>query len=187
MHPSRRHSRWTTPLVALAAALAGAALSPITSSILNTPVAGAEPADVVESAAPLDAATAELQLLALTNIDREQNGVPPLAADPETLSIARDRAGSQLDVPALSHYDGNGQLAFVQLLVRSGLEYTVAGENLARSSVTDTAVTERVEEALMRSPSHRKNILDQTFTRVSIGAATDETGRISFAEIFRAE
>jgi uncharacterized protein YkwD len=45
---------------------------------------------------------------------------------------------------------------------------------------------ERVEQALMRSPSHRQNILEPTFNRIAIGAATDSSGRVVFAQIFRA-
>jgi uncharacterized protein YkwD len=187
MQPPHCQSRWSYTLIVGAAALAGLALSPITNAVLNAPVAGAEPVAAVQSAAPLDAGTAELRLLELTNVDRQQNGLPPLDLDPQTLSIARERAATQLDLPSLSHYDPDGRLAFVQLLAQSGVDYSLAGENLARSSVIDPTVTERVEDALMRSPTHRKNILEGTFTRVSIGAATDDQGRITFAEIFRAE
>jgi uncharacterized protein YkwD len=187
MHLPRRLSGCAYTLVASAAAMAGLALSPLTSSVLSASVAVAEPVAAIESAAPMDATTAELQLLDLTNRDREQNGLQPLVLDPSTLSVARERAATQLELPSLSHYDPAGQLAFVQLLQESGVDYSLAGENLARSSAQDSTVTERVEDALMRSPTHRKNILEQTFTRVSIGAATDDNGRITFAEIFRAE
>ena len=37
----------------------------------------------------------------------------------------------------------------------------------------------------MRSPTHRKNILERTFRRVAIGAATDSSGQITFAEVYR--
>jgi uncharacterized protein YkwD len=187
MQPSRRQSRWTNALVASAAALAGVVLSPLTSSVLNAPVVAAEAVAVVDAAPALDALTAEQQLLELTNVDREQHGLPPLTFDPPTLSVARERAASQLSAPSLTHYDGSGQLAFVQLLETAGVDYLLAGENLARSSGLDSGVTQRVEDALMGSPTHRKNILEPSFTRASIGAATDEQGRISFAEIFRAE
>ena len=184
----RRQPRWAYTLAASAAAMAGLLLSPMTSSMLNASVAVAEPVAVVDAAplpAPLDVLTAEQQLLALTNADREQNGLPPLSVDPATLEVARTRAASQLDAPALSHYDSAGQLAFVHLLEQAGLEYSLAGENLARSSGLDQGLTERVEDALMHSPAHRKNILERTFTSVAIGAATDANGRIAFAEIFR--
>ena len=128
---------------------------------------------------------AEQALLALTNADRVANGLQPLDFDPETLTIARVRASSQLGVPALSHYDANGDLAFVNMLAEAHLSYQLAGENLARASADDPTLTARVEQALMTSPAHRKNILEQTFNRVAIGAAADSHGQITFAELYR--
>jgi uncharacterized protein YkwD len=128
---------------------------------------------------------AEQALVDLTNADRVANGLEPLEVDPDTLDIARQRAESQLGVPSLSHYDANGELAFARLLGDANLGYQLAGENLARASFTDATVVQRIEEALMHSPLHRKNILERTFKRVAIGAATDSSGQITFAEVYR--
>jgi uncharacterized protein YkwD len=127
----------------------------------------------------------EQALLDLTNADRVANGLAPLEFDPETLLIARERAASQLGTPALSHYDANGELAFAHLLTEARVPYELAGENLARASAGDSTVTQRIEQALMASDSHRKNILEQTFKRVAIGAASDPDGQIAFAELYR--
>lgn len=127
----------------------------------------------------------EQALLDRLNADRAGNGMPALAFDAETLAIARARAEAQLGAPSLSHYDGSGQLAFVRLLAAAHVGYRLAGENLARSSTDDPATIDRIEQALMQSPTHRQNILDATYTRVAIGAAADPSGRIAFAEIFR--
>jgi uncharacterized protein YkwD len=147
-------------------------------------------ANVVAEVGPGDPAVAtelavEQALLDDTNADRATNGLPTLDFDAETLGIARARAVAQLDLDNLSHYDADGQLAFVHLLADAHLSYQLAGENLARSSVDDAGVVDRVEQALMQSPTHRKNILEPSFARVAIGAATDAHGRIAFAEIFR--
>jgi uncharacterized protein YkwD len=127
----------------------------------------------------------EQALLDLTNADRAANGVEPLDFDPETLEIARARAASQLGTPALTHYDASGELAFVRMLAAAQVGYQLAGENLARASAEDATVTQRVEQALMTSPAHRKNILEQGFKRVAIGAATNSDGQITFAEVYR--
>jgi uncharacterized protein YkwD len=129
--------------------------------------------------------SAEQALLVLTNADRAANGLAPLEFDPDTLQIARQRAATQIDAPSLSHYNADGDLVFVQLLASAQLRYELAGENLARAYDNDPAVTERVEQALMGSPTHRKNILEHTFNRIAIGAATDGTGQITFAEVYR--
>lgn len=129
---------------------------------------------------------AEQALVDLTNADRAANGVDPLQVDPDTLAIARLRAESQLGAPSLSHYDAAGQLIFEQLLNDANLAYGLAGENLARASgANDSGVTQRVEQALMQSPLHRKNILERIFKRVAIGAAIDSNGQIAFAEVYR--
>jgi uncharacterized protein YkwD len=127
----------------------------------------------------------EQAMLDLTNADRVANGLAPLEFDPDTLTIARQRAASQLGTPALTHYDSNGDLAFVNMLAASRIGYELAGENLARASANDTTVTSNVQQALMKSPLHRKNILEKSFNRVAIGVATDGNGQITFAEVYR--
>lgn len=150
-----------------------------------TPPAAAVPAPLasVEGAAsrPLESA-----LLALTNADRASRALSPLELDPALLEIARARAAAQLTQADLDHYDASGQLAFVRLLALNGLDYTLAGENLARSPDVGAATPARVEQALMASPTHRKNILEPVFNRAAVGVAADDRGRVAFAQIFRA-
>ena len=129
--------------------------------------------------------SSEQALVDLTNQDRAANGFPALQLDSSMLPVARERAEEQLGSQALSHYDDNGQLVFAQLLNQANVSYSLAGENLARSSVDDANIAQRVEQALMQSPMHRKNILEPSFTRVAIGAAIDNTGEIAFAEVYR--
>jgi uncharacterized protein YkwD len=128
---------------------------------------------------------AEQALLNLTNADRAANGLPALDFDPDTLVIARQRAASQINAPSLTHYNASGELAFVDLLAAARVSYQLAGENLARAYDNDPAVAQRIEAALMKSPLHRKNILEHTFNKVAIGAATDGNGQIAFAEVYR--
>ena len=129
--------------------------------------------------------SAEQALIDLTNADRVSNGLDPVQFDPDTLAIARERAGSQLGAQPLSHYDANGKLIFAYMLSDANVPYAIAGENLARSTAEDTNLPQRVEQALMQSPPHRKNILERVFKRVAIGAAIAETGQIAFAEVYR--
>jgi len=127
----------------------------------------------------------EQSLLDLTNSDRVANGLPQLAFDPDALPIARARASSQLGTDRLTHYDQDSQLAFARMLSDASLEYQLAGENLARSSLNYDGLIKSIELALMNSPTHRSNILEPKFTKVAIGAALDPSGQIAFAEIFR--
>ena len=127
----------------------------------------------------------ERALLDMTNADRAQNGLPPVAFDPQSLQVARVRAAAQIPEGPLSHYNSLGELAFVGLLADAGVEYSLAGENLARSSGTDSSTVGLLNTALMNSPTHRANILEPSFDLLAVGEASGSDGRLAFAEIFR--
>lgn len=164
---------------------------------LNAPFSAADALENGQAAAELATASpaapasdllgtpVELALLELVNADRSRNGLPLAQPDPAMLALARARAAAQLGQDALSHYNATGQPIVASLLAEAGVEYRLAGENLARWVVTDPAGPERVQHALMGSPSHRKNVLEPSFDRLAVGAATDASGRIAFAQIFR--
>jgi uncharacterized protein YkwD len=127
----------------------------------------------------------EQALLDLTNADRATSGLPPVAFDAMSLQVARVRAAAQIPDGPLSHYNSLGELAFVGLLADAGVPYSLAGENLARTSSQDSATVSRLNDALMNSPTHRANILEPAFNQLAVGAATGLDGRLAFAEIFR--
>jgi uncharacterized protein YkwD len=149
------------------------------------PAAAAGAATLPGDSAVITLISVEQALMDLTNADRVANGLDPLEFDPETLLIARQRATAQLGTAPLNHYDPDGELAFVRLLEAAKVGYQLAGENLARASGDGLATTQQVEQALMKSPTHRKNILEKSFTKVAIGAATSPQGQITFAEVYR--
>lgn len=167
-------------VVAAALALALTFLLQVPSLVAADPLGSAFPRPEA-ALSPL-----ELSMVDRTNADRIANGVEPMEVDPGLLEIARARAAAQLDQPQLTHYDGSGQLAFVGLLRDFGVDYSLAGENLARASWLDASMLDRIEQALMASPLHRKNILDPSFNRLAIGVASGSSGQVVFAEIFRA-
>ena len=122
----------------------------------------------------------------LVNQDRLAYGLAPVAFDPALLPAARQRATDQVPQPVLNHYDPVGQLVFVKLLARDGVSYLLAGENLARLAGLDDDTAPRAERALLRSPTHRANILEPTYNRIAVGATMDDQGNVIFAQLFRA-
>ena len=160
--------------------------NPTAVSALQAPQPGDGPVLAILAAPHPAPSRTELTLLDLTNAERAGHGLGPLELDPLLLGIARVRAAAQLTDGPLSHDDGNGGLAFAGLLAESEIDYRLAGENLARWVTDDQAGLERVQRAWMASPSHRNNILDPAFNRLAVGAATDGSGRVAFAQIFRA-
>ena len=129
----------------------------------------------------------ERSLFDAANRDRTSTGLPALTVDPILIPIARLRAKDQVFRTVLSHLDDSGALGFVRLIQHARIPYADAGENLVRLTVTlplETAGT-RAEHALMQSATHRANILDPRYGRLAVGLATDATGRLVFAQLFR--
>jgi uncharacterized protein YkwD len=127
----------------------------------------------------------EQVMLDLTNDDRSRNGLSPVAFDSSSLQVARVRAAAQIPDGPLSHYNSLGEVAFVGLLADAGVQYVLAGENLARISGQDAALAARLNDALMNSPTHRANILEPSFNLMAVGSANGQDGRFALAEIFR--
>jgi uncharacterized protein YkwD len=172
--PAAKHSRSATDL-----------LAQIATGALNTAAGGAG-GDLIDFGDATTPTAQEQALLDLTNTDRARDGLPPVAFDQATLRVARLRAAAQIPDGPLSHYNTLGELAFVGLLGDAGVSYGLAGENLARAtSGQDSGVVPRLNDALMNSPTHRANILEPSFNRLAVGAASGPDGRLAFAEIFR--
>jgi uncharacterized protein YkwD len=155
-------------------------------SVPLTGVVGAEPYASPAETGLLAPEPIELALLELVNRDRAAAGLSAVELDLSSLSVARQRAQEQIGQAALNHYDSFGQLAFARQLDSSLVSYRLAGENLARAGQITTANLQLVEDALMRSPTHRKNILEPAFDHLAVGVAYDANGAVTFAQIFRA-
>ena len=127
----------------------------------------------------------ETAMFDLINTDRATLGLAPLGADVELLQIARIRASAQDPQTPLTHLDADGVMALERLLAEFGVAYTLAAENLARLDVAPAAALS-AQEALMQSREHRASILDPAFNRLAVGVATDGSGSVTFAVVFRA-
>ena len=171
-----RRSHWEGALLGLALAVG--------TLVGASPRATAAPA----AAAPAgpEATALELALIDAVNADRAAAGVVPVAYDSSLLEIARRRAADQLPLPQLSHYDADGQPVVALLLAAAQLDYRLVGENLVRLPGPDATTVARAEAALLGSPYHRATILEPRFDTLAAGAATDEIGRVTFAQLFRA-
>lgn len=105
-------------------------------------------------------------LTALTNNDRATNGVGTLVEEPLLTQAAQKKAADMAEKGYFSHVTPDGKTPWYWLdLV--GYNYTYAGENLA-VNFTDS---KDVEDAWMKSPTHRANIVKSEFTRIGIGTA----------------
>jgi uncharacterized protein YkwD len=166
----------------LAAAVAGVSLAFV---LLSVPVGSLLPvtahADrlMVPSQVVMEA---ELQFLGALNADRVAHGLAPLEHDAELSAVARWRSDDMVARDYFSH-DIGGYMVF-QILKDRGITYRIAGENLAQT-YGPANVVGRTEASLMRSPTHRANILMLDYTNVGVGVALGPNGSYVFTQLFK--
>ncbi len=107
------------------------------------------------------------QIVELTNRDRTAQGLPPLRVDPVLSASAMARAEDLITRNYFSHISPDGKKPW-DWIDRTKYPYLYVGENLAMNFIT----AEAVEKALMNSPSHRKNILNQHYEDIGIAVVS---------------
>jgi len=121
------------------------------------------------------------EVIRLTNVQREQNGLLPLTENSTLSEAALAKGNDMLAKGYWAHFapDGTSPWSF---FLKFGYKYQYAGENLARDFPdASSAVT-----AWMNSPSHKENILNPNYKEIGIGvvegnlAGTDTTIIVQF-------
>lgn len=105
----------------------------------------------------------EARMLELINQERVKAGAPALSLRAEIVPVARAHSRDMFERKYFSHINPEGKDAGDRL-DDAGVDYMIAGENLAYAPDVDTA-----HEGLMNSEGHRKNILEPEFRRIGIG------------------
>ncbi len=101
------------------------------------------------------------ELLLLTNLKRQEKGLPPLIMNPQLTQAAYQKAKDMFSKNYWAHIAPDGTTPWV--FIRSaGYEYVYAGENLARGFTTSNDVV----EAWMNSQSHRENMLSPNYQEI---------------------
>ncbi|MGB9860576.1 MAG: CAP domain-containing protein [Moorellaceae bacterium] len=108
----------------------------------------------------------EQRVAELVNAERAKAGLKPLTLDVQLSKVARLKAEDMRDKNYVSH-DSPTYGSFAQMLLRFGLTYRTAGENIAAGYRTPEAVV----AAWMSSSGHRANILNPNFTHLGVGYA----------------
>lgn len=126
----------------------------------------------------------ELKALELINIDRQKHGSKPLKPNLALSQVARLHAIDMMEKNYFSHENLTGQSPFDRIK-KAGIHYTAAGENLYKglNDPIDEDI-EIAEQFLMRSPGHRRNILDSDFTEAGIGIVRSQDGWMYLVQCF---
>jgi uncharacterized protein YkwD len=125
----------------------------------------------------------ERDLLALTNVDRTSNGLGSLLPEERLIDVARRRSDDMLARNYFSHtIPPTGDKVYV-MLDQQGVDYQLAGENLAWNNAGTNATVQKAETDIMNSPTHRANVLKAGYTDIGIGAIPG-ADRIMFTVLF---
>ena len=106
----------------------------------------------------------EQEVVDLTNVEREKNGLEPLKADKELSRVAREKSNNMAEVGYFDHNSPTYGSPF-DMMQSYGIDYRTAGENIAKGQQTP----EEVVNAWMNSSGHRANILNGDFTHIGVG------------------
>ena len=106
----------------------------------------------------------ESEVIRLVNEIRQQNGLRLLAANWELSRVARYKSQDMRDNGYFSHNSPTYGTPF-QMLSAFGLSYRTAGENIAKGYASPQAVV----NGWMNSSGHRANILNASYTQISVG------------------
>ncbi len=113
----------------------------------------------------------ERKIATLTNIEREQVGIPPLLWDSELRDIARSHSSDMAESDYFAHRNKVGDLATERgvragYLCRKGTIFGL-GENL--EFATGQLTPEETIQGWMDSSGHRANMLNRSYDRIGIG------------------
>ncbi len=113
----------------------------------------------------MTAAVLPAVLVDLTNKDRSSSGQTELVVSPVLEEAARMKAEDMVNNQYFAHHSPTG-ISPWYWMKESGYSFVYAGENLA----IDFTESIDVEDAWMKSPAHKKNIIDPRFTEIGIAA-----------------
>lgn len=103
------------------------------------------------------------EVIRLTNIEREKEGLPPVSQDSRLNAAAQAKAQNMFEENYWAHYSPSGKDPW-GFINGAGYEFSYAGENLAKSFYE----SDEVVKAWMASKTHKENILNKHYSNIGI-------------------
>ena len=129
--------------------------------------------------------TEEQRFVELTNAERKSRGLCELQVAPLLVTVAREKSKEMHDLKYWGHESPvkNKRSAMRRLstYLPEMPVYMTVGENLY---YCNKVLVDSGHQALMNSPTHRKNILNPDYKYIGLGAFTGKDGRFWVTEIF---
>lgn len=111
----------------------------------------------------VDSSISQQEVIRLTNIEREKNGLRPVSEDSRLNAAALEKAKNMFAENYWAHYSPSGKDPW-DFINGAGYEFSYAGENLAKSFYQ----SDEVVKAWMASKTHRENILNKHYSNIGI-------------------
>lgn len=105
-------------------------------------------------------------VIRLVNQERIKENLTPLSENSILSKAAKNKAADMIENNYFAHTSPKGISPWFWL-EKEGYEYVYAGENLAINFKT----AEKQNETLMKSPTHKKNILSPNFNEIGVAVA----------------
>jgi uncharacterized YkwD family protein/spore coat assembly protein SafA len=106
----------------------------------------------------------EREVIRLTNVKRQQNGLSPMYENWELSRCARYKSNDMAAKGYFSHQSPTYGSPF-DMMKHFGISYQSAGENIAKGQQTAAAVV----ESWYNSPGHKANMLSRSFNQIGVG------------------
>lgn len=135
----------------------------------ETPAKDAPTKGTSPSAVNIDVSEDEQKLLELVNKARAEKGLEQLAIDENLMKVARTKAKDMIENSYFSHQSPTYGSPF-DMMRQFENTFKSAGENIAGNKTVEGAF-----KAWMASESHKKNILNTSFTVTGIGVEDSKT------------
>ncbi len=104
------------------------------------------------------------KIIAETNLQREENGLPALAENEMLADAAAEKASDMFKKQYFEHVSPDG-IGPAQLVQSYGYKYITTGENLILGNFESE---KEVVASWMASPGHRANILNNRYTEIGV-------------------
>lgn len=128
----------------------------------------------------------EMRVFTLVNQERAKRGLSAVQWDPRLSDLARSFSRQMADEGFFDHYDRQGA-SVVDRARRARIKgWHKIGENLFYCERSSQFVGLAVR-GWLRSPAHRDNMFDSSWTATGIGIARASNGQIYVTEVFVAD
>ncbi len=130
----------------------------------------------------------ERYVMQYLNVERANNGLPPLAWNDELAEAGKMHSQDMADRNYLSHYSPEGE-GVEDRLNRVGYRFAFAGENIFEATYLENREPAELAKIIvtgwMESKWHRLNILNRAYEECGVGIVYDEdTHRIIVTAVF---